>query len=172
MSKQLLLIFLDDMQGKIEKKPSHPVKYEWYRYTHSTQVDLSFASTGELAGQLVQHGVSMLPGLTEVRSTLPPVHLVLWNCHTDSVKSQGCKLCCEMAIYEKKKPVPSNSISEVFLWCSYTTKTQKHKLHYPKTLIQIHVAKTRAYFPWHWYLWQTVFRFHLKTHCGFNQTPN
>lgn len=73
---------------------------------------------------------------------------------------------------KKKKTVPSNSISEVFLWCSYTTKTQKHKLHYPKTLIQIHVAKTRAYFPWHWYLWQTVFRFHLKTHCGLNQTPN
>lgn len=45
--------------------------------THATQVDLSFASPRELAGQLIQHGASTLPGLAEVRAALPPAPVVL-----------------------------------------------------------------------------------------------
>lgn len=52
------------------------------RYTHTVQV--SFTASGELVGEMIQHGASTLPGLIEVRAVLPPASLVLWNCHGDT----------------------------------------------------------------------------------------
>lgn len=45
--------------------------------THIAQVDLPSASSGELGGQLVEHGASTLPSLAEVIAAHPPAPLVL-----------------------------------------------------------------------------------------------
>lgn len=46
--------------------------------THTAQVDLSLAASGELAGQMVDHGPPPLPGFAEVRAaTLPAPPLIL-----------------------------------------------------------------------------------------------
>lgn len=69
--------------------------------THATQVDFSFPTPWELAGQLVQHVASTLPGLAEVRAALPPAPLVLWTCHT---VTQISLLQWDREIWHKRTP--------------------------------------------------------------------
>ena len=51
---------------------SQSAVFESSKSTYTPKFDIPFSSPAEVAGQMVQHGASTLPGLPEVRAALPP----------------------------------------------------------------------------------------------------